>query len=68
MIVHSIPCHSQEDAMKQRVTLTMEVDLIRKARQAVKAGAAPSLVSLVVEGLTRTVRRIERARGRRFWT
>ena len=52
--------------MKQRCTFTLDEALIAKARQAVKAGAAPSRVSLVVWGLTRAIRRMELTRGKRF--
>jgi hypothetical protein len=52
--------------MKQRVTFTLDADLIRKARMAVKAGLAPTLISLVERGLRTTVRRLEQQNGRRF--
>ena len=66
MIVHSIPYHSQEDAMKQRVTFTLDKALIMKARLAVKEGSAPSLIRLVEQGLKAAVGAIERKRKQRF--
>ena len=66
MIVHSIPYHSQEDAMKQRVTFALDRPLIAKARMAVKAGLVPTLAGLVERGLRLVVTAIERQRGQRF--
>lgn len=51
---------------KQRVTFTLDADLIRKARMAVKAGLAPTLISVVERGLNLVIAAIERKRGQRF--
>jgi hypothetical protein len=52
--------------MKQRCTFTLDADLIRKARLAVKAGLAPSLIGLVERGLRIVIRAIEVRRGQRL--
>ena len=51
--------------MKQRVTFTIDRDLLLKARGVVHEGIAPSLVGLVERGLALVVRQLERRRGRR---
>lgn len=50
---------------KQRVTVTLDANLIAKARWLVHQRLAPSLVGLVARGLSLVIRRLERHRGRR---
>ena len=50
MLVHSIPYHSQKDAMKQRVTFALDnaiVDSNLKARYDFAADAAKTTVDLI---------------------
>ena len=48
---------------KQRVTVTLDANLIAKARWLVHQRLTPSLVGLVERGLTIMIRRLERHRG-----
>jgi hypothetical protein len=52
--------------MKQRVTVTLDANLIAKARWLVHQRLAPSLVGLVDRGLRLVVRQIETYRGQRI--
>jgi hypothetical protein len=50
--------------MKQRVTVTLDTNMIAKARWLVHRRLAPSLVGLLARGLAQVIRQLERRHGR----
>jgi len=50
--------------MKQRVTVTLDANLIAKARWLVHQRLAPSLVGLLARGLALVIRQLEHRHGR----
>ena len=52
--------------MKKRTTIALDMDLVSKARLAVREGSAPTLAGLFERGLRQVVKAIERERGKPF--